>query len=172
MYWPMTQAQIDNYKMWYGLADSEAELVSTFDQAYHEFLLEQEQREREQREYDSLVAMDQSRPEDEGPADSTGDFFGFPYPADAIEPPNANEFDWEREIMLDESGDSYEPPADFYDRVMSDNSPRGSKRKAEKELPRHNKQLKSDPIAISANWRRLRKYSIPNKSTPSQDKSD
>lgn len=137
-------------------------------------------RAREQAEYDSMVDLDQrmldSMPspwdttftEDELLALDAAEHAAR-YPSNAIEQPNANEIDWEREIALDQSGETAMhqklEPGDFYDYVMGDTQEKGTKRKAEGK-PRGSpteKRLKSDPIAISENWKRLRKYSIPRK---------
>lgn len=137
-------------------------------------------RAREQAEYDSLVDLDQRMvdtmpewpcytfTEDELLALDAAESAAR-YPSNAIEQPNANEIDWEREIALDQSGEppmhAKLSPIEFFDYVMGNTEKKGEKRKAEGK-PRGSpteKRLKSDPIAISENWKRLRKYSIPRK---------
>lgn len=137
-------------------------------------------RAREQAEYDSLVDLDQRMvdtmpewpcytfTEDELLALDAAETTAR-YPSNAIEQPNANEIDWEREIALDQSGEpsmhAKLEPTDFYDYVMGNTGEKkGEKRKAEgKDKSPPTKRIKSDPIAISDNWKRLRKYSIPRK---------
>lgn len=140
-------------------------------------LMQEGLRCREQLDYESLVALDQQRLADlaEHPTEEELAYHFNAWPVEPVEPPAANEIDWEREIMLDESDcgpSQFDFDADIRQSAEEEVPEKGTKRKAEGK-PRGTpeaKRLKSDPLRISQPWRRLRKYAPEPDS--GADKSD